>query len=477
MIRRGRARGALVGLAAAVIALAVMVPVLLLARNDDAPPATDPTTTTVTTTEVATTTIASTTTVAPTTTVAAATTLPATTTTEATQWTTTPPPPPPPPTPAILEMTWTQAPTQEAFGLNDGIWKVIEGGPGFIAVGNVLDVNQRDRCFTEDACEGYVDAAVWVSTDGLAWEKVGDPAEFTGVPSRFGTEMNQVMMDVAAGPGGYVAVGWVDDATGDTDPPIWFSPDGLEWERIRGELDGADGMMLGAVIADESGYLAAGTGAWRSPDGRSWTRVDDGSLGMPGFPDGQSWRLTTNGDRYVFTTIGGGEQGPAGYDGGVAIVSSDAITWDVYLLTEGGFVSDVGVLDGRFVAAGFDASGQTLWVSDDGTEWERLETFGGADRAFFPRVPVAFDTRWVVTGIEFLGFGPSGTAPIFASADGGLTWHEVATLDASAEGRFAGTVDQRPAGIRDLIALGDGFLAVGGTGNGSAPVWFGTWNQ
>jgi hypothetical protein len=31
--------------------------------------------------------------------------------------------------------------------------------------------------------------------------------------------------------------------------------------------------------------------------------------------------------------------------------------------------------------------------------------------------------------------------------------------------------------MESIVEFGDGFLAVGGTGNGSAPVWTGTWDE
>ncbi len=65
----------------------------------------------------------------------------------------------------------------------------------------------------------------------------------------------------------------------------------------------------------------------------------------------------------------------------------------------------------------------------------------------------------------------------WASQDDGATWYEVTSLQKSTEGIFGMPNDQRPAGFRAVTAFGDGFVAVGGTGDGSAPVWTGTWNQ
>jgi hypothetical protein len=435
-----------------VAGLLVAVPLILWTGNDEEAPATTGATTT---TEAVTTTEAPTTTVAPTTTLAA---VPSTI----------------PPMPASLEMTWTQAPTQEAFGFNDGIWQVIEGGPGLIAVGNVLEPSREERCASEGDCFGWVDAAVWVSSDGLTWTKVGDPTEFSGVPNQFGTEMHQLMTDVTAGPGGYVAVGRVDRDTGDVDPPIWFSADGIAWERIRGDTEGFSSMVLGSVVSTDTGYLAAGTGAWFSPDGRRWTRIDDGSLGID--PESLNTqgdlqgRLAFDGGRYVFTipnvAVGNGDTGMA------VMVSVDGVSWQPYTIIDDGLTTDVAVIDGRFVVAGFDASGKTVWTSDDGTRWERLGVVDESSRPLIHHAPAAVDGRWVTGTMESFG-----AATILASADDGLTWYEVISIDSSPEGPYTAAVDQIWAGIRDLVAFEGGFIAVGGTGNGSAPVWVGAWNN
>ncbi len=109
--------------------------------------------------------------------------------------------------------------------------------------------------------------------------------------------------------------------------------------------------------------------------------------------------------------------------------------------------------------------------------WEMLGEIHAPGRTLFLRAPVADGDRWVISALEATGRMPAGVGVVFASDDGGRTWHEVAAFDSSVEGPYDGTVDQRPPGFRDLIAVGDGFLAVGGTGNGSAPVWYGTWTQ
>ena len=65
----------------------------------------------------------------------------------------------------------------------------------------------------------------------------------------------------------------------------------------------------------------------------------------------------------------------------------------------------------------------------------------------------------------------------WTSQDDGATWYEGAVLASTIDGAFGNVNDQRPAGWRAVTAFGDGFVAVGATGDGTAPVWIGTWNE
>jgi len=65
----------------------------------------------------------------------------------------------------------------------------------------------------------------------------------------------------------------------------------------------------------------------------------------------------------------------------------------------------------------------------------------------------------------------------WASQDDGTTWYEVTFEGYTTEGRFSGPPGWEAAGFRAVTVFGDGFVAVGSTGNASAPVWTGTWNE
>jgi len=95
---------------------------------------------------------------------------------------------------------------------------VTAGGPGLVAVGSIG--------FYSEATDGDdLDAAVWVSSDGLTWVLVSEDAATFGGPG------TQEMSAVTAGGSGFAAVGW-DYSAGDAEAAVWTSPDGTNWTRV-----------------------------------------------------------------------------------------------------------------------------------------------------------------------------------------------------------------------------------------------------
>ena len=147
---------------------------------------------------------------------------------------------------------------------------------------------------------GTDDGVILVSTDGLTWTKVDDPA----LSDQRGESFQRVA-GVAYGDTGWVVVG-EDDASLDTefvtvDGAVWHSPDGHTWTRIPHDPDlfapsGREGVdtreleLLG-VAHGAAGYVAVGLDiaydlagvptatavAFRSEDGVNWDRlvIDD----------------------------------------------------------------------------------------------------------------------------------------------------------------------------------------------------------
>jgi hypothetical protein len=161
--------------------------------------------------------------------------------------------------------TWARVPHDEAaFGAADsGMFRVTAGGPGLVAVG---------WDFSMDAAA----AAVWTSTDGITWARVPhDEAVFGG-------EEQTIMIGVTAHGNGLVAVG---EATtnGNRGAAVWTSTDGIAWARMPHDETVFGGAFMLDVTAVGPLLVAAGESGsdmavWTSFDGVGWTRVVDNEV-------------------------------------------------------------------------------------------------------------------------------------------------------------------------------------------------------
>ena len=144
-----------------------------------------------------------------------------------------------------------------------GTMAAVASGPGrLVAVGNRF--------------ENWNRAAAWTSVDGRTWQTL--PA--SAFAATGGYEPG-ALEDIAAGPGGFVAVG-SEQGAGDSRAAAWYSADGLTWTRAESNLGGDSAR---AVVRGGPGYVAAGWAPgvdgddravfWSSPDGRTWTATPD----------------------------------------------------------------------------------------------------------------------------------------------------------------------------------------------------------
>lgn len=164
--------------------------------------------------------------------------------------------------------------------LDSEITDIVAGGPGLVAVGHYGSIG-----------------AVWTSPDGFEWSRVPRNSAVFGT-GREGTEL----LSVAADDSGFVAVGRItdDDVMG-----VWRSSDGRNWSVVP--LDPAvlnESHELTTIVSTEQGFVAGGAGedidagAWFSPDGVTWTRLEAGdALGGPGYQVVSD--ITVFGDRLV----------------------------------------------------------------------------------------------------------------------------------------------------------------------------------
>ena len=135
------------------------------------------------------------------------------------------------------------------------------------------------------------DGAVWIAEDRSSWRRVRSDA--------FGGDGNQRILDVTANEnGGVVAVGYADSGEGDLDAAVWFSDDGVDWQRLESEILGGPGDQKITRLLSPAGrasvFIAGGSDTssenrWMRPCGTSTTptscrsrRATEQPLGGPG---------------------------------------------------------------------------------------------------------------------------------------------------------------------------------------------------
>ncbi len=366
---------------------------------------------------------------------------------------------------------------------------VTVGGPGLVA-GGVLhsaDAQPTDAAVWVSADAQPTDAAVWVSPDGRSWTRIdGESGVFGDATSSADEPSNQAITDLAGGSLGVVAVG-TDGLASGKDGAVWVSSDGRAWERVLDEdVFGGEGDQImhsvvqvagQVVVVGESGGYAS---AWVSSDGRQWDRaeVNDASIEAGVEPSVMNDVAAT---RFGLVAVGS-----SGLDIGPAVwLSADGATWDRLLDSmagpESGFsdsdsalspMTAVAASDHGFVAIGtkgrqnepqsntdwpWTTNGPLVWTSADGYEWRLVDsTFleVASDRetsqfAYMKRgAPVQLeDVAWVgdrmiaIGGYENLGVGFKAHprfVTVWISTDGGSTWHPTAETSLPLTDRWRG---------------------------------------
>jgi hypothetical protein len=352
--------------------------------------------------------------------------------------------------------SWQLASLGELSGLGFQPTSVARSDTGWVAVGSGIcgdATRQTYDCMLQVA----------VSQDGVRWEAVaGDTPLVLGYsPPSSGPEKG--MVDVAAGPDGYVAVGF---GSGDLGPgnagrgvagTAWWSPDGRTWTAQR--LDegarptavfrAADRWLIGGVIHRDAGPIGA---IWTSTDGRSWTLIDDpATFDVGGYVD-------------TMEDPASGSVGPFAASGGTVVAggqvcavrgrpcaaaawrSQDGLTWKrANALPAGEWTTGLAAAGSGFVTSvavcgdGSVPCSTALLRSTDGRTWEQVP--GTLPES----VAMASSDRTVA-----LVTGEYRNVTVLASADG-TTW---TTLDKMV------VPDQVNWGAPTLVARGDGGIQV-----------------
>jgi hypothetical protein len=275
---------------------------------------------------------------------------------------------------------------------------LVAGGPGWVGVGGGAWTSSDGRTWTPATVDGsdsamtavaagpggYVaigenhptdaqgSGQIWFSADGLDWQIVGSGPAFELGPCIEGCPS---MIDVAGGPKGFVAFGY---RTGGA-TVAWFSSDGQRWETLPARTFEVAGSAVSpsGIAAGPSGFVIAGSigspgsdGAafWLSPDGRIWTHTG---------PD-----RTTKPIERPFAVVAGGPGFVAVGDcwdgdkicGATAWTSPDGAAWTQRTIDASELPAFAGAAasDGDRVVA-FSDAGTAVWTSDDGLTWTRHE--------------------------------------------------------------------------------------------------------
>ncbi|MET9336951.1 hypothetical protein [Nonomuraea sp. NPDC003804] len=238
------------------------------------------------------------------------------------------------------------------------------GRKGWLAVGTTMP----DASSTEPL--------LVTSADGRSWKKIEGPARGDGQPYL-------ATQSVAAGEGGYVIAGEERSASGTAAAALWYSTDLRKFSRVaKLPRDGA-GVRIHDVAAGQGGYVAVGGSGgaeresgvvWTSADGLAWKAR--GRLLPPDATSAGLRQVAWYGERVV--AIGTAQV--SGSRKAFAAVSDDeGATWDYAWLPaeRAAAVHDLAAAPQGLVAVGWHGvpgSGDSAaWTSEDGLAWHRQD--------------------------------------------------------------------------------------------------------
>ncbi len=303
-------------------------------------------------------------------------------------------------TPAVLDRPGVQQLTSVTFGAD-----------GWLAVGGVIAVTAQHPVVL-----GSGNGSVWIAADREA--AFSQPGLFTE--------------QAAAGPGGYVIVGY-QAVGGRTIAAAWWSAGLTGWHRA-GTPSGASGQMLG-VAAGPRGFVAVGAdgdapAAWTSTDGgRAWTQQNVplpvgatravlqhvASSGRTVVAVGTA--LTTAGQQLPFAASSA-DGGATWTESALPVPAGRAFVTALTALTGTGTGTETGAgAGGTFLATGTfgSAAGQqdvVVWTSASGSSWKAV-TPGGQGLA---GRGIQAITGLTVSGRTLSGVGftatPAGEQPV-----------------------------------------------------------------
>ena len=314
---------------------------------------------------------------------------------------------------------------------------------GYLAVGSV----NVDCCADGDPSKNR--GVLWTSADGSRWEMVDDLA----------TLEHSTLTGVVTDGSRLLAIGsYAEPMAGEPGipaPALWVSDDGLEWDRVPDPVPSMVASTRSGFVGASVGFMLttgdAVTTFMTSTDGTYWRMRSDTYAGLildiAAAPDG---RVVAVG---AIDMAALGE--PSALD---AIVwnSPDGVTWprpetvatNSRLLSvaydDGGFVA-IGNADGT---ADEGPIGDTVWSSPDGVTWTQRQIAISGEETL--RRVFAVAGGLIVVG-DTVAEG-NANAMLWVSVDAGTTWARVPEQDA-----FAGVGNEISSLIRagdSLLAVG-----------------------
>jgi hypothetical protein len=324
-------------------------------------------------------------------------------------------------------------------------WQIAAGPAGIIVIGSV--------CCREEA------PAIWWSATGERWARL---------PIDPGLLRDGGVLDLAAGPGGYVAVGSQAERAA-----IWASGDGRSWARVSRAEDPAFGPgLVSGVVWTGRDWIAVGRqggdptydgAVWRSPDLTAWRRVAVADPALAGDDEVSLWAAIP----FAGGVLARGGRG----------THQDRVKCED-LLGGAGTLPELQLV----LSCGWEV--ETHWWSVDGEVWQRLPDVTPrlgqpplprvgpppGRRLIFQRAVASGGPGLVTVDYELVGDNDSAdTQALWTSADG-RTWTRVG--NAEHFGRDEWVEDVLVAG-RTVIAVGEAPERTGEFGKDGA-VWIGT---
>ncbi len=227
-------------------------------------------------------------------------------------------------------------------------------------------------------------AAVWRSVNGRVWNVIQSGS--------FGTEGHQRMIAVTEFGGELISAGW-----SASDAAVWTSStdgstDGRKWESVASDAFGGSGFQyIRDIVSLGTELIAVGSSgsrterdaaAWRSTDGHTWERIFDEDFDVPGkqelyaaeVVDGRVIGVgfsteNSDTDAAVWTYDGSGwtRADPDGLCDAASQVMLDVAGGGGLPVVAVGCAASV-----RCDTADVVSSDAAVWISQDGTTWERV---------------------------------------------------------------------------------------------------------